>query len=99
LVRTIQLRRYEIAPGMLEEFRAWVNLEVLPIRKQFGFRVEFVYIDNKNSEFIWAVSVQGAAAEFLELEKRYNESEERAAAGAKRPDCLISADIRFVEEN
>ena len=35
---------------MLDEFRAWLNSEVLPIRAQFGFAVEFMYVDNKNSE-------------------------------------------------
>lgn len=52
---------------MLEEFRAWLNQEVLPIREKFGFHVEFMYVDNKNSEFIWAVSVQGSLDDFWRL--------------------------------
>ena len=84
---------------MLEEFRAWLNQEVLPIRRQFGFQVEFMYLDNQNSEFIWAVSVQGSPDDFLEIENRYDASEQRAAAGAKRPDCFISVDTKFVDEN
>jgi ribosome biogenesis SPOUT family RNA methylase Rps3 len=99
LAKTIQLRRYQIEPGRLEEFKTWVNLEVLPIRRQFGFEVEFMYVDDKNSEFIWAVSVQGSQDDFLELENRYDVSEERVIAGAKRPDCLMSVDVRFVQEN
>ena len=84
---------------MLEGFRAWLNQEVLPIRAKFGFHVEFMYVDNKNSEFIWAVSVLGSLADFLEIENRYDASEERAAAGLKRPDCLMTVDTRFVDES
>ena len=97
--KTIQLRRYQIVPGMLDEFRAWLNSEVLPIRAQFGFAVEFMYVDNKNSEFIWAVSVPGDQEDFLEAENRYDHSPERAAAGAVKPDCLLSVDTKFVDEN
>ena len=99
MAKTVQLRRYQIVPGMLEEFRAWLNQEVLPIREKFGFHVEFMYVDNKNSEFIWAVSVQGSLDDFSEIESRYDTSEERAAAGTKRPDCLLSADTRFVDDS
>ena len=99
LAKTVQLRRYQIVPGMLEEFRAWLNQEVLPIRDKFGFHVEFMYVDNKNSEFIWAVSVHGSLDEFLEIQNLYDASDERLAAGMKRPDCLVSVDTRFVDEN
>ena len=58
-----------------------------------------MYVDNPNSEFIWAVSVQGSEEDFLETENYYDASEERAAAGAKKPDCLISSEIKFVDEN
>lgn len=99
MAKTIQLRRYQIAPGMLEEFRAWLNKEVLPIRKQFGFDVEFMYVDNQNHEFIWAVSVQGSPEDFLEVQTRYDASDARELAGTKKPDCLLSVDVKFVEEN
>lgn len=99
LAKTVQLRRYEIVPGMLEEFRGWLNTEVLPIRKQFGFQVEFMYLDNANSEFIWAVSVNGSIDDFLEVENAYDASAERKLAGEKRPDCLVSVDTKFVDEN
>lgn len=99
MTKTIQLRCYQIVPGMLDEFRSWLNQEVLPIRKQFGFEVEFMYVDNQNSEFIWAVSVQGSSDDFLEVQNRYDASKERAAAGAKKPDCLLSVDTKFVDEN
>ena len=99
LAKTVQLRHYQIVPGMLEEFRAWLNQEVLPIRNKFGFHVEFMYVDNKKSEFIWAVSVEGTLDDFLEIENRYDSSEERLAAGMKRPDCFVSVDTRFVDES
>lgn len=99
MTKTIQLRRYQLVPGMLEEFRAWLNQEVLPIRKQFGFEVEFMYVDNQNNEFIWAVSVQGSPDDFLEVQNRYDASEAREIAGTKKPNCLLSVDVKFVEEN
>lgn len=84
---------------MLEEFRGWLNQEVLPIRKQFGFDVEFMYLDTVNSEFIWAVSVQGSVEDFTAAENAYDASSERRLAGEKRPDCLLSVDTKFVSEN
>ena len=99
MAKTVQLRRYEIVPGRLEEFRGWLNKEVLPIRKQFGFQVEFMYLDNANSEFIWAVSVPGSVENFIAVENAYDASVERKLAGEKRPDCLVSVDTKFVDEN
>jgi hypothetical protein len=58
-----------------------------------------MYVDNKNSEFIWAVSVPGSLDDFLEIENRYDSSAERAAAGMNRPDCFLSVDTRFVDES
>ncbi len=99
MAKTVQLRRYEIVPGRLEEFRGWLNKEVLPIRKQFGFQVEFMYLDNANSEFIWAVSVPGSVEDFIAVENAYDASVVRKLAGEKRPDCLVSVDTKFVDEN
>ena len=97
--KTIQLRRYQITPGRLDEFRDWVSQQVLPIRAKFGFGLEFMYFDTENSEFIWAASVEGDQNDFLEKQSNYDHSPERAEAGRLMPDCLVSVDTRFVESH
>ncbi len=58
-----------------------------------------MYLDNANSEFIWAVSVPGSVEDFIAVENAYDASVVRKLAGEKRPDCLVSVDTKFVDEN
>jgi hypothetical protein len=73
---TVQLRRYEIAPGEMDAFVEWWP-SILPARKQYGFNVLFAFVDESTYQFIWAVSHDG---DFDLAEKEYLASPERAAA-------------------
>ena len=96
-MRTFQLRRYKIAEGKLPEFTSWLHSTLIPVRESFGYRIEFQLVDGEASEFIWCVSLEGDEAEFLAIQKRYNESEERARAFETFPNCIDSMQISFVE--
>lgn len=79
-VKTIQLRRYEIRPELMDDFVSWWKETLVPVRLQLGFSVEFAFVDPQHSEFIWAVSVPGDQADFLQVQERYTTSAERARA-------------------
>ena len=77
-MKTIQLRRYAMNPGMMQDFESFWSTKVVPLRKQHGFTVEFAYRSTDESEFIWGVSLPGDEQEFLRVQEKYNNSPERA---------------------
>jgi hypothetical protein len=96
-VRTYQLRRYKITAGEMSGFTAWLNSTLIPVREEFGFRVEFKLVDKETSEFVWCVSLAGDEAEFLKVQDQYNNSAQRAKAVETLPKCIASMQISFVE--
>lgn len=95
--RTIQLRRYELVDGVIDEFLAWFRARIVPAREALGFRIEFAYADREVNEFVWAVSTPGDAESFLAIEKTYMDSPERAAAFAGEPKRVAVHHVRLVE--
>jgi hypothetical protein len=95
--RTIQLRRYRINEGMFDDFVEWMRDDLLPMRAEYGFRIEFAYADPEKLLFTWAVSVEGDEAGFVEFEQHYNASPERAAVFAGQPKRIAEMEIRFVK--
>jgi hypothetical protein len=91
---TVQLRRYEIETGRMADFLAWFPT-IVPVREQFGFRVLFALASDEHSTFTWAVAHDGAEADFLEVEERYNASPERARAFETFPACIAAKEIGF----
>ena len=91
---TVQLRRYEIAPGRMADFLEWFPT-ILPVREQFGFRVLFALASEEFSTFTWAVAHDGDEAAFLEVEQRYTASPERATAFEAFPQCITDKQVGF----
>ena len=81
MAATVQLRRYQIAPGEMDAFVKWWP-SLLPARKRYGFEVLFAFVDESTNQFVWAVSHDG---DFDAVEKTYLESPERAAVFAGQP--------------
>jgi len=94
---TVQLRHYEIEPGRMADFLAWFPT-IVPVREHFGFRVLFALSEEEHNTFTWAVAHDGDEADFLEVEKRYTDSPERAKAFETYPDCLAGKQIGFASE-
>ncbi|HEV7211544.1 MAG TPA: hypothetical protein VGN47_07495 [Blastococcus sp.] len=94
---TTQLRRYRIEPGRMADFLAWFPA-IVPVREHFGFRLLFALADHENDTFTWAVSHEGDAPAFQEVEATYNASPERATAFETFPKCIASMEIGFVED-
>lgn len=97
-MKTIQLRRYEITPGMMNEFLHWLNQDLTPVREAFGFAAEWRYIDVEKNEFVWAVSLPTDQAGFLKIQEKYDASAERSVAFKTYPNCIAQKHVSFVSE-
>jgi hypothetical protein len=87
-----QLRRYEINPGEMDQFLvAWRG--IVPIRAQYGFRMEFAYVNAEANEFVWAVTHDG---DFAAGEADYYASPERAAADPNPADHIAAMHLNMV---
>ncbi len=75
--RTVQLRRYNLKPHLVDEFLVWWPSLLVPGREAYGFRVESAYLNREAAEFTWAVSAEGDAQEFARLEQAWMDSPER----------------------
>ncbi len=93
---TIQLRRYSIEPGRMDDFVTWFPSIVVP-RVKYGFRVVFAYVDDEHSQFVWAVAHDG---DFDAAEAAYLASPERAEAFAANPNVtgeIVVAKVRSID--
>lgn len=93
---TIQLRRYTVQPGRMDDFISWWHSIVGP-REKYGFRVVFAYADDENNQFVWAVAHDG---DFDGAEAEYMASPERAEAFSTNPNVLtgsVVAKVRAIE--
>lgn len=97
-MKTIQLRRYALNPGASNDFVAWWQKVIPPLRGKFGFIIEWAYLDASVGEFVWAVSLPGDALEFENVEAAYLSSPERARAFADRPDWVSNVHVALVRE-
>lgn len=98
-MKTFQLRRYELDPQLADEFVAWVHRDVMPIRKQFGFKAEWMYLAADKTELTWLASLAGDEEHFKQIEADYSASEARAQAAARMPKALIKANVSFVNSS
>jgi len=95
--RTVQLRRYNLKPHLVEEFLAWWPTRLVPARAAFGFTVESAYLNREAAEFTWAVSAEGDRDEFRRLEQAWMASSERVAVFEGIDGWNDSTVIAFVE--
>jgi hypothetical protein len=93
---TVQLRRYQVKPGEMDDFVKWWP-SILPARKQYGFEVLFAFVDSSTNQFVWAVSHEGDNEDFDAAEKTYLASPERAAAFAGVPSRIDETFITKVD--
>lgn len=90
---SVQLRRYEIAPGAMGEFLEAIRA-AFPVREQYGFDVRFALVDQDRNEFTWAVSHDG---DFAAAEAEYYGSPERAALPANPADFIDVVHVAMVQ--
>jgi hypothetical protein len=88
----VQLRRYEIKPGEMDQFLAAIR-PAFAVREQYGFVVAFALVDDENNEFVWAVTHDG---DFAAAEQSYYASPERAALPANPADHIAVLHVGMV---
>jgi NIPSNAP len=93
---SVQLRRYQIKPGEMDDFVKWWP-GVLPAREQYGFDVLFAFVDESTNQFVWAVRHEGDSEDFDAAEKTYLASPERAAVFAGVPSRIDESFISKVD--
>ena len=89
---TTELRRYEVAPGKMEEqLEGWRELMI--VAAQYGFSVRFAFVDEEASQLVYAVTHDG---DFDEAHRVYSASPERAAVRAKMGQYVEKAHLSRV---
>ena len=97
MTRTVQLRRYNVKPHLLDDFLAWWQSRLVPARETFGFTVESAYLNRETAEFTWAASAEGDADGFRRLEQVWMDSPERTAVFEGIDGWNDSATVGLVE--
>ncbi|GAA1470072.1 hypothetical protein [Microbacterium thalassium] len=97
-MKTIQIRRYVLAPGEYDAFLAWYDQWIPGPRAAQGFTIEFAYGIRDTNQFVWAVSAPVDADTFREMDAGWRASDARAAAFAGQPDRIVSADVQLVTD-
>jgi hypothetical protein len=92
----IQLRRYEIVPDELHAFLEWWRATIPALRTKAGFTIEFAYVNEDASEFVWAVSVPGTVEDFERVDDAYHSSADRRRAFTGLPERVAKAHVGFV---
>ena len=72
----IQIRRYRIGEGKLEEFVDGWRAGVVPLREQYGFTLLGAWSIPESNEFMWVISYDGPGS-FADADARYYASDDR----------------------
>jgi hypothetical protein len=72
-----QLREYDVKPGELSAFIEEWRAKIVPLRKQFGFKVIGAWSSQKDNKFVWVLGWDGPSGSFKEADAKYAESPAR----------------------
>ncbi|MEW9552057.1 hypothetical protein [Nonomuraea sp. NPDC050783] len=89
----IQLLRYNIEPGRMDDFIGWWR-GLVPIREQYGYRLLFALADRENHQFVWAVEHD---LPMEEAEAVYRRAPERDEHWLTNPDVVVSSVVNVVD--
>jgi hypothetical protein len=88
-------RVYTVREGLMDEWvRRWRE-EIVPLRLEFGFRIEGAWVERGNSRFIWVLSYDGPEG-FEERNRQYWASPGREAMSLDPKDYLVSTEKHTV---
>lgn len=90
-----QLRIYDLKPGVLEEFAAKVDEELLPIRLDHGFRREGPWLVEEAYQYVWIARYDGEGT-FEEAAERYYADPRRGEMSFDPMDYIINVDARML---
>jgi hypothetical protein len=96
-VRTVQLRRYRVAEGQLEDWLEEWGGGVRPLREAHGFKVLGAWAVEDTGEFVWVIAHDGPGT-FEEADAAYYASPERVALDPDPARHLVETQTDFVRE-
>lgn len=91
-----QLRMYKANEGELDAFIEEWKEKIVPLREQFGFKVEGAWCIRDKGEFIWIISYDGPEG-FEARDAAYYGSPERKGVSPSPARHLESTDTRLME--
>jgi hypothetical protein len=96
-MRTVQLRRYQVAPGRMETWVGEWRERVRPLREAHGFQVLGAWVVDDSDEFVWVIAHDGAGS-FQEADAAYHASPERLALDPDPARHLVEVRTDLVRE-
>ena len=90
-----QLRIYDIKPGMMDEFAAKVDEELIPIRLDYGFTRSGPWIVEETYQYVWIVHYDGKGT-FEEVDERYYADPRRGEMSFNPMDYITRVDARML---
>lgn len=69
----VQIRRYRITEGRLDQFATEWKAGVVPLRERFGFSIQSAWTISERSEFVWILE----HPDFATADHAYYESDDR----------------------
>ena len=96
-VRTVQLRRYKVAPGRMETWVKEWRERVRPLREAHGFEVLGAWVVEGSDEFVWVIANDGSRT-FEEADAAYYESPERMELDPDPARHLVEVRTDIVRE-
>lgn len=95
MAREWQLRIYRAETGRLADFVEGWRSAVVPLREQFGFRVDAAWASIEDDTFAWVVSYDGEDG-FAVADARYYASPQRATLAPDPARLLAETRAVFV---
>jgi hypothetical protein len=76
---TTELRDYRIVEGSLHRFVEEWRIGIAPLRRRMGFTIDGAWTVEEESRFVWLLAHPGDWDAFEGADRRYYDSDERAA--------------------
>lgn len=91
-----EIRIYTVKPGQMDAFvKAWAEGAV-PLRAQFGFKVDTAWKIEETNQFVWVTSYHGPLS-WQEANDRYYNSPERKALNPDPASFLAKVETHMAE--
>ena len=92
----VQLRRYTIAPDIMDDWVAEWTAKIRPLRQALGFTVLGAWRVDDSDEFIWLLAYDGPQT-WEQAERAYYDSPQRAALDPDPARHITAQRVDFVQ--
>ena len=94
---TTELREYIIADGHVDEFVAAWQQGVVPLREGHGFRIDGAWLVREERRFVWLLSLDADADEFIRRNKAYYQDPARSELDPDPAQWIVDSRHTLVE--